>query len=193
MRLLRPKILLCLALSAIGVIAAARNLAAMAGPVESTPLSAIAAYGQETAAPDVATYLALTKYHFVESRLRGRDDTPLQFIAYVLVVTRGTALACATHAPIGEAVERFAEQHREIYEHAAAELAADGLNAERIWVLLQPTIEGLATRHLDLLADKLAGSRRDACRWIADHPAGYADARRYSTHYPRLFKMLVAR
>jgi len=186
------KITLLTLLGVAGLWNAFRAVDAMASaPVETTPVSQLTDAITTDGGVDIASYLALAKFQISKTEL-SEQDAAFKFLSFALVATRATAEACrAEGVDVTPAVRRFAAEHEDVYARAAGALANDGLNAERIWVLLKPTLAKIADSHVRALGNGLSTDIAGACRWMEANPAGYSTARRYSDSYPRLHRLLV--
>jgi hypothetical protein len=169
-----------------------RAVDAMASaPVETTPVTRLVETAMADDGVDMASYLALAKFRLLRASV-SEQDAAFKFVSFALIATRATVEACrAQGIDVTPAVRRFAAEHENLYVRAAGSLASDGLNAERIWTLLKPTLERIADNHVRTLGNGLSTDVAGACRWMQSNPAGYSTARNYADSYPRLHRLLV--
>lgn len=159
--------------------------------VESTPVTKLVEAAPAADGVDVASYLALAKFQLLRASV-SEQDAAFKFVSFALIATRATVETCRTKGvDVTPAVRRFAVEHKDLYARAAGTLASDGLNAERIWTLMKPTLAKIADSHVRALGTGLSTDVAGACRWMQSNPAGYSTARNYADSYPRLYRLLV--
>lgn len=140
----------------------------------------------------LASYLVLTRLQHLGHAADAADGA-IKFIAYFLLSTRAVDVICSAEGvDVRAAVVAFSDRHSALYHQASAILAAEGLNADRLWQLFEDTLVDAGRTQLAAVSSSPAGEPAAACRALADGRVRWAEVRAYETNYPRLYRMLVA-
>jgi hypothetical protein len=115
-----------------------------------------------------------------------------QFLGFYFANTRSRPAFCRAHGvDIGVFVARFEQAHAAEWNQAQALLRARGMDVEKVWLTLEPTLRSVVTNGLGEGAGAARADPVGTCHLIAETPDVAVASLTYAKVNPTLDKILL--